>query len=262
MPTPEAVAEAIAARGDAAVRPGPERPALATALGGRPDAATSQLRRVDIDLVRLRELGFVTPGAQKTQIADEFRVIKRPIIRTARTATASGARPTNLVMVTSALPGEGKTFTALNLAMSVAMELDSTVLLVDGDVAHPALPDLLGVPPSPGLLDLLTEGRVDVADALVKTNVEKLTVLPAGSRHRRATELLASEQMASLPARARHAIPGPGHHLRFPAAARDDGSARARDPHGAGRMSSSPPIRRRSAPSTTPSPRSRAARSC
>ncbi len=198
MPTPEAVAEAIAARGDAAVRPGPERPALATALGGRPDAGTSQLRRVDVDLVRLRELGFVTPGAQKTQIADEFRVIKRPIIRTARTATASGARPTNLVMVTSALPGEGKTFTALNLAMSVAMELDSTVLLVDGDVAHPALPDLLGVPPSPGLLDLLTEGRVDVADALVKTNVEKLTVLPAGSRHRRATELLASEQMASL----------------------------------------------------------------
>jgi len=198
VPTPEAVVEAIAAREDAAIRPGPERPALATALGGRPDGGTSQLRRVDVDLVRLRELGFVTPGAQKTQIADEFRVIKRPIIRTARTATASGARPTNLVMVTSALPGEGKTFTALNLAMSVAMEQDSTVLLVDGDVAHPALPDLLGVPPSPGLLDLLTEGRVDVADALVKTNIEKLTVLPAGSRHRRATELLASEQMASL----------------------------------------------------------------
>ena len=104
----------------------------------------------------------------------------------------------NLVMVTSALPGEGKTFTATNLAISVAMELDSSVLLVDGDVAHPALPDLLGVPSSPGLLDLLTEGRVDVADALVKTNIDKLTVLPAGSRHRRATELLASEQMASL----------------------------------------------------------------
>jgi receptor protein-tyrosine kinase len=198
VPTPEAVAEAIAAREDAAVRPGPERPAIPTALGGRHDAGASQSRRVDVDLVRLRELGFVTPDAPKTQIADEFRVLKRPIIRNARTATATRARPTNLVMVTSALPGEGKTFTALNLAISVAMELDSTVLLVDGDVAHPALPDLLGLPPSPGLLDLLTEGRVDVADALVRTNIEKLTVLPAGSRHRRATELLASEQMASL----------------------------------------------------------------
>ena len=62
----------------------------------------------------------------------------------------------NLVMVTSALPGEGKTFTAVNLAMSVAMELDTTVLLVDGDVAHPQLPELLGVPHSPGLLDVLS----------------------------------------------------------------------------------------------------------
>ena len=104
----------------------------------------------------------------------------------------------NLVMVTSALPGEGKTFTALNLAMSVAMEFDSTVLLVDGDVAHPSLPALLGVPNSPGLLDLLTRDDLDVADVLIRTNVEKLTVMPAGSRQRRATELLASEQMANL----------------------------------------------------------------
>jgi receptor protein-tyrosine kinase len=104
----------------------------------------------------------------------------------------------NLVMVTSALPGEGKTFTSLNLALSMAMEVDSTVLLVDGDVAHPAIPALLGTPHGPGLLDLLTNDRLDFADALVRTNVDKLTVLPAGSRHRRSTELLASEQMASL----------------------------------------------------------------
>jgi receptor protein-tyrosine kinase len=104
----------------------------------------------------------------------------------------------NLVMVTSALPGEGKTFTALNLAMSVAMELDTTVLLVDGDVAHPDFPNLLGVPSTPGLLDVLTRDGVDVGDALVRTSIENLAVLPAGMRHRRATELLASEQMAIL----------------------------------------------------------------
>jgi protein-tyrosine kinase len=78
------------------------------------------------------------------------------------------------------------------------MEYDNTVLLIDGDVAHPSLPDLLGVPPSPGLLDLLIRDDLDIADALIQTNIEKLTVLPAGSRHRRATELLASEKMAIL----------------------------------------------------------------
>ena len=78
------------------------------------------------------------------------------------------------------------------------MEFDTTVLLVDGDVAHPMIPDVLDVPGEPGLLDLLTRDDLDVADALVRTNVDKLVVLPAGSRQRRATELLASEQMAAL----------------------------------------------------------------
>lgn len=200
VPTPEAVVDALGSRAAEAVPiVAHAAPAPAAAAPGEPGAPHPGIRRVDIALERLRARGFVTPEEPKSQIADEFRVIKRPIIRNARAAAAgSRARPTNLVMVTSALPGEGKTFTALNLAISVAMELDSTVLLVDGDVAHPALPELLGIPPSPGLLDLLTGDRVDVADALVKTNIEKLTVLPAGSRHRRATELLASEQMANL----------------------------------------------------------------
>ena len=101
-------------------------------------------------------------------------------------------------MVTSALPSEGKTFTSLNLALSIATEIDSTVLLVDGDVAHPSIPEIIGAPHGPGLLDLLTRDDLDFADALVKTNIEKLSLLPAGTRHRRSTELLASEQMASL----------------------------------------------------------------
>jgi len=147
---------------------------------------------------RLRAMGFITPDAPMNQIADEFRVVKRPIIRNALGKEGIRVKNGNLVMVTSALPGEGKTFTSLNLALSIALEYDNTVLLVDGDVAHPTMPSLLGAPNSPGLLDLLTRDDVDVADALVKTNVEKLSLLPAGSRHRRSTELLASEQMASL----------------------------------------------------------------
>lgn len=155
-------------------------------------------RNVKLNLARMRAQGFVTPDVPTSRMADEFRVIKRPIIRNALGRGTDRIKHGNLVMVTSALPREGKTFTSVNLAMSVAMEYDSTVLLVDGDVAHPSFPLVLGSPHGPGLLDLLTHDDIDVADALVKTNVEKLTLLPAGSRHRRSTELLASEQMASL----------------------------------------------------------------
>ena len=155
-------------------------------------------RRINIDFERLRARGFVTPDAGATQIAEEFRVIKRPIIRNALGQAGTRVRNGNLIMVTSALPSEGKTFTSLNLALSIASEVDSTVLLVDGDVAHPSIPGILGAPHGPGLLDLLTRDDLDFADALVKTSIDKLSVLPAGSRHRRSTELLASEQMASL----------------------------------------------------------------
>lgn len=195
-PTPEAFIRAMEAD-TAAVRTAPPVVDRTTAPE-RSGRAAPPTQRIDLDLKRLRDLGFITPDAPMNQVADEFRVIKRPIIRNALGKEGIRVKNGNLVMVTSALPGEGKTFTSLNLALSVATEYDNTVLLVDGDVAHPTLPALLGAPHSPGLLDLLTRDDVDVADALVKTNVEKLSLLPAGSRHRRSTELLASEQMASL----------------------------------------------------------------
>ncbi len=154
--------------------------------------------QLNVNLERLKNRGMVTPDAPRSQIADEFRVIKRPILRNALGRSGAKVKNGNLVMVTSALPGEGKTFTSVNLAISLAMELDTTILLVDGDVAHPDLPNLLGVANSPGLLELLTRDDLDVADALVRTNIENLTILPAGAHHRRATELLASEQMAIL----------------------------------------------------------------
>ena len=202
IPTPEAVIRSLDARaGESTVAsPHPRAASVPKVPVGDDGTARARPARspVEIDLDRLKALGFVTPDAPKSQIADEFRVIKRPILRNARGKSGARIRNGTLVMVTSALPGEGKTFTALNLAMSMAMEVDNTVLLVDGDVAHPSIPELLGVPSSPGLLDLLTNSDIDVADALVKTNIEKLTIMPAGSRHRRATELLASEQMASL----------------------------------------------------------------
>jgi receptor protein-tyrosine kinase len=188
-PTPEALIHAFEVRMPASR---PQEPKTPT------EAAEPKSRRISLEFGQLKLRGFVTPDAPKSQIADEFRVLKRPIIRNALGHGGARVRNGNLVMVTSALPGEGKTFTAVNLALSMAMEVDSTVLLVDGDVAHPGFPGLLGSPPGPGLLDLLTSDDITFADALVRTDVDKLTLLPAGSRHRRSTELLASEQMTSL----------------------------------------------------------------
>ena len=198
-PTPEAFVRALDTRSLAGARAATRsasHDAFARRDGGHEHATTA--RRVEMDFAQLKMRGFVTPDAPKSQIADEFRVLKRPIIRNALGHAGTRVPNGNLVMVTSALPGEGKTFTSLNLAFSIAMEVDSTVLLVDGDVAHPTIPGLLGCPHAPGLLDLLTRDDLDFADALIRTNVDKLSLLPAGSRHRRSTELLASEQMASL----------------------------------------------------------------
>ena len=202
VPTPEALVRELNIR-EAGIASAPAvRPvATDTFAESRARQVVPESRpkvRVEIDLARLKELGFVTPDAPQSQIADEFRVLKRPILQNAYARSAARIRNGNLVLVTSSLAGEGKTFTAVNLAMSMAMEYDNTVLLVDGDVAHPSLPELLGTPPSPGLLDLLTRDDLDIGDALLQTNIDKLTVLPAGSRHRRATELLASEKMAIL----------------------------------------------------------------
>lgn len=192
VPTPEAVAAAAA-------RARPEVVEAPPAPHGPVPAPVSKAasRRVELDLATLKRRGFITPDAPRAQIADEFRLIKRPIIRNAFGA-GTRVRNGNLVMVTSALPGEGKTFTSINLAMSLAMEVDTTVLLVDGDVAHPTLPRVLEVPRSPGLLELLTRTDVGVADALVRTSIENLSLLPAGASQPRATELLASAQMAQL----------------------------------------------------------------
>lgn len=195
VPTPEAAVRELAVAQVGAPVP---RGAATAAPAVAPSTPGREQRRVDIDLERLKARGFVTPDAPKSQIADEFRVIKRPIIRNARRLPGATIRNGNLIMVTSALPREGKTFTAVNLALSVAMELDTTVLLVDGDVAHPELPNILGTPGAPGLLELLTHDDLDVSDTIVRTNIDNFSVLPAGAHHRRATELLASEQMATV----------------------------------------------------------------
>lgn len=153
---------------------------------------------VDLDLARLASKGFVTPDMPRSRIADEFRVLKRPLIGNVSGDRVVPIKHANLIMVTSSVPGEGKTFSAINLAMSIAMELDKTVLLVDADVARPSLPKVLGLPHGKGLLDVLINKSIDLSEVLIRTNVERLCILQAGTQHSQATELLASAEMARL----------------------------------------------------------------
>lgn len=163
-----------------------------------PKSATHTLassKYVQLDLIRLHQLGIITPDDENSRIAEEFRNIKRPLILNAFDRSNGKLNKNNLIMVTSAIAGDGKSFCALNLAMSIAMELDNTVLLIDADVARPSLPDLLGIQARKGLLDVLLDDNIELSDVIIKTNVEKLSVILSGKRNKYATELLASQHM-------------------------------------------------------------------
>ncbi|GHT92351.1 hypothetical protein FACS1894116_02400 [Betaproteobacteria bacterium] len=155
-------------------------------------------REVAIDLRRLVAMGMVNPVMPHSQIAEEFRLIKRPLLRNVTATGPAAISRSNLIMVTSALPGEGKSFTAINLAMSIAMEFDYTVLLVDADVARPSVLNRLGLRRERGLMDMLSGETKDLSDVLLRTNIDKLTILPAGMPHARATEMLAADAMSKL----------------------------------------------------------------
>lgn len=197
------LAPASPAQAPAAQASAPDAPiATVAAQPVQPEVSTEAqrptARAAQLDLAALGAAGFVTPDFPRSTIANQFRVIKRPLLVNAAGRGASVVQAGNLIMVTSAMAGEGKTFNAINLAMSIAMEQDHRVLLVDADVARPSLSKVLGLPPGPGLLDLLVDDRIEMADALLRTNVDKLTLLPSGTPHPRATELLASDAMTAL----------------------------------------------------------------
>lgn len=164
--------------------------------------------RVEIDLARLSANGYITPSAPRSRLAEEFRVIKRPLLVNARGKSAAPVLNANRIMVTSAVPSEGKTYVSVNLAMSLAMEFDSSVLLVDADASRPAVLDRLGLPPAKGLLDLLVSPSLPLESVVLATNVDRLTILPAGTPQSHATELLASDNMANLVARLAAGDPG------------------------------------------------------
>ncbi len=155
-------------------------------------------RRLALDFERLAGMGFLTPESGRTQLAEEMRHIKRPLVVNASNRNEGAEHNANLIMVTSSKPSEGKTYTSLNLAMSIAKERDKTVLLIDADVAKPGVTRILGMEKERGLVDYLAGDGFDIPDVMLKTNVPNLRFIPAGKRHIHSTELLSSDRMKRL----------------------------------------------------------------
>ena len=148
-----------------------------------------------LDFDALRESGYLTNDNTDTKLAEEFRLIKRPLLSNAFGKGVTPIDSGNLIMITSSLPGEGKTFTSINMALSIALERDTTVLLVDADVVKPKLSALFGLGKQPGLIDVLDDSKMSLADVIINTDNPKLRIIPAGQIHDHSTEILASERM-------------------------------------------------------------------
>jgi protein-tyrosine kinase len=154
-------------------------------------------KRITLDMRSLREAGYLPEEGLERRFADHYRQIKRPLIEKA----FSGAAEMRLIMVCSALPGDGKTFTSINLAFSMARERDASVLLIDADAPRAHISQVLGIRGEPGLLDALADHSIDVESLVLGTDVRGLEILPAGKFVENATELLASARMAQITTR-------------------------------------------------------------
>lgn len=203
--SPASTTQASTQAAAAPSQPAPAAQAVAQPTG-HPSSASADTasqgerrsREVTLDLLRMQRAGLLVPGQPRSQLEEEFRIIKRPLLENVRHEGPMRPNRANLIMVTSAVAGEGKTQTSLNLAISIAMELDHTVLLVEADVLRPSALARVGVQASHGLLDLLETPQTQLHDVLMRTNIPKLTLLPAGTASSRSTELLASDAMDHL----------------------------------------------------------------
>jgi len=153
--------------------------------------------KIKFDFKDLENSGFLTPSSMESQLAEEYRRIKRPLLVNAFESSPS-IKNGNIILITSSLPDEGKTFTAINLAMSISMEKDKTVLLIDGDLQRAGLSNHFKLRGVTGLADLLNDDGINLNDIMYRTNIENLKIVPAGNRKSHSAELLASRDMEYL----------------------------------------------------------------
>jgi protein-tyrosine kinase len=153
---------------------------------------------VDLDFDKLNKIGILTPVTVNITLSEQLRRIKMPILANAFGGSRLEINNRNMVMVTSSVQNEGKSFTSLNLAMSIAKEFNHTVLYIDADVTQRSMDKLLNLGVRPGLVDILLDGECELKDLLLKTNVPRLTLLPSGRPYDKVTELWSSHRMGEL----------------------------------------------------------------
>ncbi|MDO7084123.1 XrtA-associated tyrosine autokinase [Pseudocolwellia sp. AS88] len=160
--------------------------------------SSSHAETLNLDKESLEERGYLIDNGTRKSIKDEFRQIKRKLLNNAFGAASKTLDNSNLVMVSSSKPNEGKTFVSINLALSIALEQDKTVLLIDADVLRPSINRELGLGNVPGLIEYLLGQKETIGDIIYNTNIDKLKIIPAGEPHHLSNELLASDKMESL----------------------------------------------------------------
>jgi exopolysaccharide/PEP-CTERM locus tyrosine autokinase len=158
--------------------------------------STASMQHMTIDMAALRAAGYLPEESKDRQFADHYRRIKRTLIDNALSGGGNGEM--RVIMITSALPGDGKTFSSINLALSMALERDISVLLVDCDVAKRHVSQILGLKADMGLLDSLIDDSLDIESLVLKTDLRGLSILPAGTRVESAAELLSSNRMRQI----------------------------------------------------------------
>jgi protein-tyrosine kinase len=199
-PAPSRTAAAFASASAASVDVLPERePVRQEVPRVEVPPRTPQTRTVNVSPTSLAANGISLPSAGFVRTVEEFRVIKRQVLTTAsRSATTGHNDYSRVIMVTSAKPGDGKTYTAINLALSIAYEKDLKVLLVDADVYRQSMLSYLGITADIGWIDLLADRKLTFSDILLHTNIPNLSVLPAGHSHPEVPELLSSRRMGAM----------------------------------------------------------------
>jgi Mrp family chromosome partitioning ATPase len=171
----------------------PQESAASDHFHAEPVAFSGEIRR--IDRAHLAEQALIQPEGKVTALLEEFRIVKRQLLLAARAARRNGgAAAAQRVLVCSPLPGEGKTFCATNLALAIAAEKDSEVVLVDADFGKPSILSTLGLPGGCGLMDALADPTIRVEECVIATDVPGLFVLPAGSATTSDSEFLASDR--------------------------------------------------------------------
>lgn len=164
---------------------------------GNVDTRVKTSRTIELDLKGLGKLGYLTPDTDNKVLFEQYRRIKLPILKNAF-EHEPGEKNKNLVMVTSSVAAEGKSFTSMNLAMSIAYEYNYTVLLIDADVTKQMSSKVLGVEGANGLIEYLTGKEEYLENLILRTNIPKLSLIPSGSHSDMVTELYSSNRMNRL----------------------------------------------------------------